>query len=285
MNISINQQSIAVQGVRELRPGISIEQAIQKTKRNGLDEVFFKANGRAYVAYGDAINISKLKKNEIPAIMFNGLQADMLAFDDESNSIAEGAYRGALNELGNAVGFIRTSVSNILGNVGPTVMGVAAVGGVGVGVYTLWKRSQGAAIGSALVAQTGQKTIQTAAQNIPVSQFLNGLKITALAGLAGAGVLAAYGALKGAFEAKANAKDYASIASISADGSAPANGGAALSWQQLNGQADASPQPPSVPVPDNDANSGIGIGFGVSVSASGSATRSQTLMDPRLLRR
>ncbi len=286
MNISINQQSIAVQGVRELRPGISIEQAIQKTKKNGLDEVFFKANGRAYVAYGDAINISKLKKNEIPALMFNGLQADMLAFDDEANSVAEGAYRGALDELGNAVSFVRTSVSNILGNVGPTVLGVAAVGGVGLGVYTLWKRSQGAAIGSAMVAQTGQKTLQTAAKGIPVSQFLNGLKITALAGLAGAGILAAYGALKGAFEAKANAKDYASIASISADGSAPANGGAALSWQQLNGQDSPSSQPPSaVPAPDNDSNSGIGIGFGVSVSASGSATRSQTLMDPRLLRR
>lgn len=286
MNISINHQSIAVQGVRELRPGISIEQAIQKTKKNGLDEVFFTANGRAYVAYGDAINISKLKKNEIPALMFNGVKADMHAFDDEANSVAEGAYRGALDELGNAVGFVRTSVSNILSNVGPTVMGVAAVGGVGVGLYTLWKRSQVGAIGNALVTQAGQKTLQTAAQGIPVSHFLNGLKITALAGLAGAGILAAYGAIRGAFEAKANSKDYASIASISADGSTPANGGSALSWQQLNGHTSTSPQPTvPTPTPSNPADSGIGIGFGASVSTPGSVTRSQTLMDPRLLRR
>lgn len=290
MNISINQQSIAVQGVRELCPGISIEQAVQKTKKNGLDEVFFTANGRAYVAYGDAINISKLKKNEIPALMFNGLTADMVAFDDEANSITEGAYRGALDELGNAIGFIRTSVSNLLGNVGPTVVGVAAVGGIGVAAYTLWKRSQVGAIGNALVAQAGKKTIQTAAQGVPISHFLNGLKITALAGLAGAGILAAYGAIKGGLEAKANTKkDYASIASISAEGSIPTNGGSAISWQELNGHTAALPpdNSPSTPIatPAPNDDSAIGIGFGVSTSAPGSATHSQTLIAPHLLRR
>ena len=288
MNISINQQSIAVQGVRELRPGISIEQAIQKTKKNGLDEVFFTSNGRAYVAYGDALNISKLKKNEIPALMVNGLKADLLAFDDEANSIAEGAYRGALDELGNAVGFIRTSVSNLLGNVAPTVMGIAAVGGIGIGAYALWKRSQVGAIGSAMVAQAGQKTISTAAQGVPVSHFLNGLKITALAGLAGAGILAAYGAIKGALEANANTKkDYASIASISTEGSTPANGGNALSWQELNGEATVSPDastPAPISTPDNNNDVGLGIGWGISTSAPGSATRSQTLISPHLLK-
>lgn len=284
MNISINRQDIAVQGIRELRPGISIEQAVQKTKKNGLDEVFFMSQGRAYVAYGDAINLSKLKKNEIPAVMFNGMSADMVAFDDEANSVAEGAARGAIEEVGNAIGFVRTSVGNLVKNVGPTAFGVATVGAIGVGIYTLWKRSQAGAIGQAIVSQVSQKSL-TAASGIPLSHFLNGMKITALAGLAGAGILAAYGAIKGALDAKANPKDYASIASITADGAAPTNGGAALSWQQLNGQAPLPSTPSPAPVDSTPGDMGsspdMGLGFGIQTAPP--ATK--TLMDPRLLRR
>lgn len=284
MNISINRQNISVQGIRELRPGITIEQAVQKTKKNGLDEVFFMAQGRAYVAYGDSIDLSKLKKNDIPAVMFNNMSADLIAFDDEANSIAEGAARGAIEELGNAIGFVRTSVGNLIKTVGPTVTGVAAVGAIGVGAYALWKRSQIGAIGNAIAGQVSQKGFNTLAQGVPVSHFLNGMKITALAGLAGAGILAAYGAIKGALDAKANPKDYASIASISAEGSCPTNGGDALDWNELNGEQMLPPQSPSRPSPapasppaapgDGDMN----IGFGLQ-------SRSQTLLDPRFLRR
>ena len=62
MNLSINGQQIQVQGIRALKPGITIEQAAGKTKNNGYDEVFFSSNGRAYVAYGDSLNIGGLKQ-------------------------------------------------------------------------------------------------------------------------------------------------------------------------------------------------------------------------------
>ena len=113
MNISINSKSIAVQGIRALRPGITVEQATQKTKKNGLDEVYFKSNGQYFVAYGDSLELGDLRKNAIPAVMFNGMQADIITYDDEVNSVLEGAGRGALDELNNGIDFVRKCGKNL----------------------------------------------------------------------------------------------------------------------------------------------------------------------------
>ncbi len=254
MNISINSKNIAVQGVRALRPGITVEQATQKTKKNGLDEVFFKSNGQYYVAYGDSLEIQDLRKNEIPAVMFNGVQADIISYDDEVNSMWEGASRGALDELNTGIGFVRKSIGNMITRVGPTVVGTAAIGAAGVGLYRLWQESQKmGAIGASLAA-SGAATGGTfsLAASAGQSAILNGMKIAAISGLAGIGVMAGYGAIKGALEAKATQKDYASIASITAEGSSPTNQGAALSWQQLNANG-----PSNV---SNDFNTPVNLG-------------------------
>ncbi len=295
MNISINRQNIAVQGIRELRAGITVEQAVQKTRNNGLDEVFFKSNGRTYVAYGDALKISDLRKNEIPAVMFNHMSADIIAYDDEANSYLEGAMRGATEEIGHAVGFVRGAVSNLLRRVGPTVAGAAGVGAVGMGLYTVWKRSQVGAIGTALSAQGGAVGVATGSK--VVSGLVGGIKTAAIAGLAGAGILAAYGALKGALEVKATTKDYSSIASIVHEGSTPSNGGAAISWSELN-SGTSNYTPPAAPVTDAPAqpvtppvsSEPVDIGFGFSEHnrfqrKPPGLQSPATLMNPSLLRR
>lgn len=236
MNISINSKQIAVQGIRALRPGITVEQATKKTKKNGLDEVYFKSNGQYFVAYGDSLELGDLRKNEIPAVMFNGLQADIITYDDEVNSVLEGAARGALEELDVGIDFIRKSIGSMITRVGPTAVGAAAVGAAGLGLYKLWQESQKiGAIGASLAASgaTGG-TLSMAASAGGASAILNGMKIAALSGLAGIGILAGYGAIKGALDAKASEKDYSSIASVTAEGASPTNEGEPLSWQQLN---------------------------------------------------
>lgn len=250
MNISINSKQIAVQGIRALRPGITVEQATQKTKKNGLDEVYFKSNGQYYVAYGDSLELGDLRKNEIPAVMFNGMSADILTYDDEVNSMLEGAGRGALEELNVGIDFVRKSIGSMITRVGPTAVGAAAVGAAGLGLYKLWQESQKiGAIGASLAAggATGG-TLSMAAASGGASAILNGMKIAAISGLAGIGILAGYGALKGALEAKAAQKDYASIASVTAEGASPTNQGEALSWQQLNANAPANHNDMTTPV-------------------------------------
>ncbi len=261
MNISINSKSIAVQGVRALRPGITVEQATQKTKKNGLDEVYFKSNGQYFVAYGDSLELGDLRKNAIPAVMFNGVQADIITYDDEVNSMLEGAGRGALDELNNGIDFVRKSIGSMITRVGPTAMGAAAVGAAGLGLYKLWQESQkigaiGASLAASGAAAGGTMSIAASAGG-GASAIIGGIKIAAISGLAGIGVLAAYGALRGALEAKAAPKDYASIASVTEDGASPTNQGAALSWQQLNANAPANHNDMNTPVNTNPYNSPV----------------------------
>lgn len=255
MNISINSKQIAVQGIRALRPGITVEQATQKTKKNGLDEVYFKSGGQYYVAYGDSLELGDLRKNEIPAVMFNGLQADILTYDDEVNSVLEGAGRGALEELNVGIDFVRKSIGSMITRVGPTAVGAAAVGAAGLGLYKLWQESQKiGALGASLAANGaagGTLSMAAGAAGGGASAILNGMKIAAISGLAGIGILAGYGALKGALEAKAAQKDYASIASVTADGASPTNQGEALTWQQLNSNAPANHNDMTTPVNTN----------------------------------
>lgn len=260
MNISINSKSIAVQGIRALRPGITVEQATQKTKKNGLDEVYFKSNGQYFVAYGDSLELGDLRKNAIPAVMFNGMQADIITYDDEVNSVLEGAGRGALDELNNGIDFVRKSIGSMITRVGPTAVGAAAVGAAGLGLFKLWQESQKiGAIGASLAASgaAGGALGAAAGASGGSSAIIGGMKIAAISGLAGIGILAAYGALRGALEAKAAPKDYASIASVTEDGASPTNQGAALSWQQLNANAPANHNDMNTPVNTNPYNSPV----------------------------
>src|SRR6476660_1270038 len=98
-NFSINGQAIKVQGVKELEPTLSIQEAAQKTKKNGLDEVYFTLDDKNYVAYGDKMDLSQLEKSKVPAISLNGKSGTFVTFEDEKNTIMNGIKTGALDGL------------------------------------------------------------------------------------------------------------------------------------------------------------------------------------------
>lgn len=266
MALSINGQQIHVQGVRPLRPGITIEQAVQRTKNNGLDEIFFMSEGRAYVAYGDSLNLSGLKKNAIPAVMFQGRSADVIAYDDEVNSVWEGMRKGAVEEIKTGMNAVRTAVSNLITTVQPTVAVAGGIGIAGMGVYHLWRTTQGGAIGASMGLASGAGT--GAGQWIIDAlkgSVVGGLKIAAISGGVGLAIMGGYGAVKGALEAKETQKDLASIASITEEGSAPLNGGQSLNWPDspvsdpVPNQPEPTPVAPA-PQPQPGPDSGFGIG-------------------------
>lgn len=234
MNLTINGRQIAVQGIRPLRAGITIEQAVQKTKNNGLDEIYFNSNGRSYVAYGDSLTLSDLKRNKIPTITFNGAQADVVAYDDEANSVWEGMTKGAVDEVKNGMTAVRTAISNLVTTVSPAVAAAGGIGIAGIGIYQFWRASQTAGtVGASLAAAGGSAGLGSWVGEALKGSVVGGLKVAAVSGLVGLGIMGGYGALKGALEARTNSKDLSSIASVTEAGSSPANGGAALSWAQL----------------------------------------------------
>lgn len=270
MSLTINGINIPVQGIRALKPGITIEQASQKTKSNGLDEIFFTANGKAYVAYGDSLNLSGLKKNSIPSVTFEGQKADIIAYDDEANSIWEGAKLGSAKALKDSSDAVFGAIKNIITTIGPTAGIAGGVGIAGYGIYQMIKASgQGAATGAVSAALSS-----TPAAGLPPgmasgiwdalkSGVVGGLKLIAVAGAVGAGISLGYGAIKGAMEARSTMKDLSSIASITQDGSSPTNGGQAISNQSLG-----LPLNPQMPF---NIQPGMGTpqnGFGINIQIS-----------------
>ena len=234
MNLTINGRQIPVQGIRPLRPGITIEQAVQKTKNNGLDEVFFASGGRNYIAYGDSLNLSGLKRNQIPEIKFNDAKADVVAYDDEANSVWEGMSKGAVDEIKTGMNAVRTAINNLVTTVTPAVAAAGGVGIAGLGIYQMWRASQGAgAIGASLAANSAAGGAVGWIGEALRGSVIGGMKVAAISGAVGLGILGTYGAVKGALEARTSVKDLSTIASVTEEGSSPSNGGTALSWAQL----------------------------------------------------
>lgn len=253
MDLTINGQRIPVQGIRPLRAGITIEQATQKTKNNGLDEIYFNSNGRSYIAYGDSLNLSALKKNQIPTVMFNGLKADVVSYDDEANSIWEGAAKGAVEEVKTGMNAVRTAVSNLVTTVQPAVAVAGGLGIAGVGIYQIWRTTQAAGtIGASMAASSAATGGASWIIDALKGSVVGGLKIAAISGGVGLAIMGGYGALRGALEARSGNKELSSIASVTDDGTQPANGGPALSMAELypnGGAPPASPPASSIPSP------------------------------------
>jgi len=282
MSLTINGVSIAVQGVRALKPGITIEQAALKTKNNGLDEVFFTSNGKAYVAYGDSLSISALKKNNIPTVAFDSQKADIVAYDDEANSMMEGAKMGAIKALKDSSDAVFGAVKNIITTIGPTAGVAGGVGLAGYSIYQMVKASgQGAAVGAvgASLAASPVGVPPGFAGGILdalKSGVVGGLKLIAIAGGVGAGITMTYGAIKGAMEAKSTNKDLSTIASITEDGSRPTNGGAALTnFNPGNGYSTLPSLPGSVPAV------GQPIGINIQITPQGGFSSVSSMMSPQ----
>lgn len=80
--------------IRELKDGVKIESAIAAAKKDGLDQVFFEANGKNYVAAGEKLDLKGIKTGAVPVSDFringNIFDAKIIDVDNEVNSAGEG---------------------------------------------------------------------------------------------------------------------------------------------------------------------------------------------------
>jgi len=132
----INGVVLKTEGVAELRDAVNTQDAANLVKHDGLDEVFFAAGGKRFVAYGKGMNIPRNVATFGGAVkpanaVFGRDAATILAVDNEVNSYREGAVdslkrfglmtslkvgtiaaAAGLSAIG--AGFLSTAVSNVL---------------------------------------------------------------------------------------------------------------------------------------------------------------------------
>ncbi|MGE3725720.1 MAG: hypothetical protein AB7I41_09225 [Candidatus Sericytochromatia bacterium] len=158
--VSINGKPLGG-SLHELKPGVSLEQAFQAGKKDGLDQVYFKADGKNYVLQGDGLDIKSLqKKGDMPVLQLHtdkgSVLAELKGVDNEKNTFSEGGWnwgtKGALALTAAAVGMVIVGGAigqgdNALGMVmsgmaiAPLLAGGAAVTYVGGGAISALKGS------------------------------------------------------------------------------------------------------------------------------------------------
>jgi len=222
-SLSINGQIINVQGVKELKDDLSIQEASKHTKNNGLDEIYFTVDSKNFLAYGDNLNLGELEKKQIANLTYDGKQANLVSYENEMNSVGEGLWKGALNGIKKTKDTIFNAVGGIINSIGPSSLAVAG-GAIGLGVYTLIKTGTfNTTIGSGTVGVMSSALGTGTAAGISLSELLkNGtvsaLKLVAVTGAIGLGISAVAGAIGGVSESLSNEKDLSTIASVTKDG-------------------------------------------------------------------
>lgn len=133
MNVlTVNGQSLNGT-VRELKAGVALEQAFQAGKKDGLDQVYFQAEGKNYVLQGDGLDLKALKKGDMPFVQLHSekgaAMAEVKMVDNEKNTFMEGAWnwgtKGTLIAAGAAVGL--AVVGGMIGH-GEQALGAVMVG-------------------------------------------------------------------------------------------------------------------------------------------------------------
>lgn len=111
-DLKINGQHIGATNIYELKEGMTAAQARQKTDQDGRDQVYFRHEGKEYVAVGDELNLSGISGDVPTIIEFDDgetqIQVESVGIDDEIGSVGEGWEKGVNlldSVLGAAVGF------------------------------------------------------------------------------------------------------------------------------------------------------------------------------------
>lgn len=245
--ISINGRELAVQGIKELKAGMSVQEASIKTKKNGIDEIYFNVDGKNFLAYGDSLKIGELSKNQISSVTYNGRSGSIVAYEDEINSLKDGMVVGALSGVKKTKDAVFSAVNNIVTSVGPTSALVAAGGTIGLTGLALWR---GTTI-SSVVGAAGSP-LGNILGDVLKNGSIGALKVIAVAGAVGFGVTALTGAIGGMSEAKAVEKDYSTIAAVTKDGTE------GVTPAFTPPPSNPTP-PPSAPAPQPEPSMGIGI--------------------------
>ncbi len=216
-SITINGKNLDVQGIKELKPGMSVQEASTKTKKNGIDEIYFNVDGKNFLAYGDSLKIGDLSDNKIASVTYNGRAGSVVAYENEINSLQEGMTTGALSGIKKTKDALFGAVSNTITSVGPTASYALAGGAIGLTGLALWRGTTLASVvGSVGVA--GSSPLGNILGDVLKNGSIGALKVITVAGAIGFGVTALAGAIGGMSEAKSTEKDYSTIASVTKDG-------------------------------------------------------------------
>lgn len=254
-SIAINGKNVQVQGIKELRSGMTVQDAVAKTKKNGIDEVYFQVDGKNFLAYGDSLKIGDLSNNQIASVTYNGRAGTIVSYDNEINSSWEGAKTGALSGIKKTKDALLGAVSNTITSVGPTTTTLAVGGTLALAGLSVWRTGQLAGV-SAVGAAAGSP-LGNIIGDVLKNGSIGALKVITIAGAIGFGVTAAAGAIGGMSEAVSTEKDYSSIAAVTKDGNMATQAGAMFEMPYIAGQApvqqtpvntDQRVQQPSAPV-------------------------------------
>ncbi|PIQ28224.1 hypothetical protein COW36_04700 [bacterium (Candidatus Blackallbacteria) CG17_big_fil_post_rev_8_21_14_2_50_48_46] len=90
------QNSISIDQIRQLNPGLSQADLETKLAKNGLDELYFSYQGQTYLAVGEKIDFQALKGSASAQLDLNGqtLNVKLLGQQNEFNSWGEGWAQG-----------------------------------------------------------------------------------------------------------------------------------------------------------------------------------------------
>ena len=76
--------------IQELKKNVTLEAAYIKTQKDKVDQVYFKSEGKDYVAFGQGLNLKGLKKAALPNAKLDGKEAEIKFIDNEVNTATEG---------------------------------------------------------------------------------------------------------------------------------------------------------------------------------------------------
>lgn len=149
----ITTNALAINGtnvkgsVRELKEGVSIGQAYEAGRKDGLDQIYVEANGKNYAIIGDGLNLKGFKKSDMPVaqLYIDGkkIDAEVKAVDNEKNTAGEGWWN-----LGTKIGLGVAAGGVVMMFTGSGKSGEDAMGAV-MGGFSLLGIGAVAAAGSA----------------------------------------------------------------------------------------------------------------------------------------
>lgn len=92
-NLTVNGANTGIKYVKELQEGVTLEQVQKAIDGDGYDSLVYEQDGKAYIAYGDDLNLDNLKNlkqgDKINATL-NGKAINLVLFENEVNSFSEG---------------------------------------------------------------------------------------------------------------------------------------------------------------------------------------------------
>ena len=139
--ITINGKAIKAQGIARIRDGVTTDDAAAKARTAGEDEMIVSyndadGNKQRLLVWGDHMNFSFRHKESEPDVQVNGTKAMIVSFDDEPNTIWEGAMAGMIQGVKDSCDAISTMAK-------ASIQGVAVTSGAALLGGSIWAAASG----------------------------------------------------------------------------------------------------------------------------------------------